>query len=202
MHMKKLLYNIWLLTIVSLAFSCKPKVENAQTKTIDSLMVALNEAEEKLEHINFEKLEESAQIVKKNLEKINPLIVDTLNRDKVFLMSNYAIVAGEEGEEEGEAGGESKGGDYEEVREKYIEKELTFCKKQLKNLKSDFTKGEMDLATFKKYFEVEKEKSLQIISFIEIESNATEHRIALFDSLHPAILKFIDSLETANTKRK
>jgi len=188
--------------IVVFLGSCKPKIENAQTKTIDSLLVALDQAEEKLETINFEKVEKYAQIVKENLEKIKPLIVDTLNRDKVFLMSNYAIVAGEEGEEEGEKGKVENDSDYEEVREKYIEKELTFCKKQLKNLKSDFTKGEMDANTFKNYFEVEREKSLQIISFIEIESNVCEHRQALFDTLHPLVLKFIDSLETVASKRK
>jgi hypothetical protein len=188
--------------IVSLVYSCKPKIENAQTKTIDSLLIALDVAEEKLEHIDFEKLEKSAHIAKENLEKIKPLIVDTLNRDKVFLMSNYAIVYGEEGEEGGEQSVKSNGKDYEDVREKYIEKEVAFCKKQLKNLKNDFTKGEMDLPTFKKYFDVENEKSLLIISFIEMESNSSEHRLALFDSLHPFILKFIDSLEIATSKNK
>lgn len=200
--MNKLISKIILGIFLLYMGGCKPKVENLQTKTIDSLLVALDQAEEKLEKINFEKLEKSAHTVKENLEKIKPMIVDTLNRDKVFLMSNYAIVAGEEGEEEGEKGQADKESDYEEVREKYIEKELTFCKKQLKNLKNDFSKGEIDENTFKKYFEVEREKSLQIISFIEMESNSSEHRIALFDTLHPLILKFIDSLETATNKKK
>ena len=31
--------------MVSLAFSCKPKIENAETKTIDSLLTALDNAE-------------------------------------------------------------------------------------------------------------------------------------------------------------
>ena len=38
--------------------------------------------------------------------------------------------------------------------ERYIEKEVSLCIKQLKNLKGDFTKGEMDLQTFKKYFQI------------------------------------------------
>jgi hypothetical protein len=188
--------------ILSLAISCKSKIENAETKTIDSLLTALDVAEGKLEHIDFEKLEKSAHIVNENLEKIRPLIVDTLNRDKIFLMSNYAIVSGEEGEEEGESNKANKSNEYNEKREKYIEKEVVFCKKQLKNLKNDFAKGEMDLASFKKYFEIEKAKSEQIILFIEMEKNSSEHRLALFDSLHPLMLKFIDSLQTASNKTK
>ena len=192
---------IFILNLAVLFFSCKSRIENVQTKTIDSLLVALNNAEETLEKIEFEKLEESAKIAAQNLEKIKPLILDTLNRDKVFLMSNYAIVGGEEEEEEMETGGKAKGDDYEEVREKYIEKELELCKKQLKNLKNDFSKGEMDEPTFKKYFEVEKDKSLQIISFIEMEKNSHAYRLALFDSLHPLILKFLDSLQTVSIKK-
>jgi hypothetical protein len=198
--MMKLFLNIAIVFFVSIVFSCKSKIENADTKTIDSLLIALDEAEEKLESINFEKLEESAHAVKENLEKIKPLITDTLNRDKVFLMSNYSIVSGTEEEEE--EGNTNKKEDYKEEREKYIEKEVGYCIKQLKNLKSDFAKGEMDLPTFKKYFEIEKEKSLQIISFIEIEKNSSSHRQALFDSLHPLVLKFIDSLQTASSKNK
>ena len=60
---------------------------------------------------------------------------NSLSRDKIFLMSNYAIVSGEEGEEEHETTGAEKGSDYNEQREKYIEKEVVFCQKQLKNLK-------------------------------------------------------------------
>lgn len=193
---------IAIIIFVSCCFSCKPKVENVETKTIDSLLIALDQAEEKLETIDFEKLEKSAHTVKENLDKIYPLIVDTLNRDKVFLMSNYAIIAKGAGEEEEENGEASKGGDYEEVREKYIEKEIAFCKKQLKNLKNDFSKGEMDLPTFKKYFEVERDKSLQIISFIEMEKNSHTYKLTLFDSLHPKILEFIDSLETVSKLKK
>ena len=177
--MMKLFLNIAIVFFVSIVFSCKSKIENADTKTIDSLLIALDEAEEKLESINFEKLEESAHTVKENLEKIKPLITDTLNRDKVFLMSNYSIVT--RTEEEEEEGNTNKKENYKEEREKYIEKEVGYCIKQLKNLKSDFAKGEMDLPTFKKYFEIEKEKSLQIISFIEIEKNSSSHRQALFD---------------------
>jgi hypothetical protein len=198
--MMKLFLNIAIVFFVSIVFSCKSKIENADTKTIDSLLIALDEAEEKLESINFEKLEESAHTVKENLEKIKPLITDTLDRDKVFLMSNYSIVT--RTEEEEEEGNTNKKEDYKEEREKYIEKEVGYCIKQLKNLKSDFAKGEMDLPTFKKYFEIEKEKSLQIISFIEIEKNSSSHRQALFDSLHPLVLKFIDSLQTASSKNK
>jgi hypothetical protein len=198
----KLFLKTALLIMVSLAFSCKPKIENAETKTIDSLLTALDNAEEKLETINFEKLEEAAHTAKENLEKIKPLIVDTLKRDKIFLMSNYAIVSGEEGEEGGAESNPNKKEDYEEEREKYIEKEVKLCIKQLKNLKGDFKKGEMDLPTFKKYFEIEKGKAEQIMLFIEMEKNSTSHRLALFDSLHPLILKFIDSLQTASSKNK
>ena len=198
--MMKQFLNIALVFFVSIVFSCKSKIENADTKTIDSLLIALSEAEEKLESIDFEKLEESAHTAKENLEKIKPLVTDTLNRDKIFLMSNYAIVSGTEEEEE--EGNTNKKEDYKEEREKYIEKEVGYCIKQLKNLKSDFAKGEMDLPTFKKYFEIEKVKSLQIISFIEIEKHSSSHRQALFDSLHPMVLKFIDSLQTASSKNK
>jgi hypothetical protein len=72
----------------------------------------------------------------------------------------------------------------------------------LKNLKGDFKKGEMDLQTFKKYFQIEKAKSEQIILFIEMEKNSSAHRQALFDSLHPLILEFMDSLQTASNKNK
>jgi hypothetical protein len=188
--------------ILTLAISCKSKIENAETKTIDSLLTALDEAEEKLEHIDFEKLEKSAFIVNENLEKIKPLIVDTLSRDKIFLMSNYAIVCGEEGEEEGAESNAKKSENYKDERERYIEKEVSLCIKQLKNLKGDFKKGEMDLQTFKKYFQIEKAKSEQIILFIEMEKNSSAHRQALFDSLHPLILKFMDSLQTASNKNK
>ncbi len=193
---------IALFLIVSFTLSCKSKIENAETKTIDSLLTALDEAEEKLEHIDFEKLEKSARIAKENLEKVKPLVVDTLNRDKLFLMSNYAIVSGEEGEEEGAESNASKSENYKEERERYIEKEVTLCIKQLKNLKGDFTKGEMDFPTFKKYFEIEKAKSEQIMLFIEMEGNSSAYRQALFDSLHPLMLKFIDSLQTAASKNK
>lgn len=178
--------------------SCKSKIENAQTKTIDSLIVALEVAEESFEKIDFEKVEKAAQVANENLEKIKPLINDSLNRDKVFLMSNYAIVAGEEGEENE---GRTKSEEYEEVREKYIEKELALCKKQLVNLKNDFSKGEMDEANFQKYFEIEKEKALQIILFVQKEAKVSAYRQELFDSLHPLILKFIDSLQTAPIKK-
>jgi hypothetical protein len=60
----------------------------------------------------------------------------------------------------------------------------------------------MDLQTFKKYFQIEKAKSEQIILFIEMEKNSSAHRQALFDSLHPLILKFMDSLQTASNKNK
>lgn len=195
----KFIIKLSFIFILGLCFSCKSKIENTDTKTIDSLLVALDQAESLLEEIDFEKLEKAAKTASENLEKIHPLIHDTLNKDKVFLMSNYAIVSGEEEEEEVDTKGE--GSDYEEVREKYIEKELEFCKKQLKNLKHDFSSGEMELANFKKYFEIEKEKSLQIISFIEMESNSHKYRQALFDSLHPLILKFMDSLQTAESKK-
>jgi hypothetical protein len=198
----KLFFKIALVLLTTFAFSCKPKIENAETKTIDSLLMELDNAEEKLESIDFEKLEQSAHTAQENLEKIKPLVVDTLNRDKIFLMSNYAIVSGEEGEEGGGEANNAKKEDYNEAREKYIEKEVTFCKKQLKNLKSDFTKGDMDLANFKKYFAIEKDKAEQIILFIEMEKNSSTHRQALFDSLHPVILKFIDSLQTAANKKK
>jgi hypothetical protein len=193
---------IALCSFATLTFSCKSKIENAETKTIDSLLIALNDAEEKLESIDFEKLEKSAHTAKENLEKIKPLVTDTLNRDKVFLMSNYAIVSGEEGEEEGESSRSNKKADYEDERERYVEKEVSFCKKQLRNLKSDFASGEMDFPTFKKYFEIERDKSIQIITFIEMEKNSSIHRQALFDTLHPLILKFIDSLQTAAVNKK
>jgi hypothetical protein len=188
--------------ILTLAISCKSKIENAETKTIDSLLTALDVAEGKLEHIDFEKLEKSAFIANENLEKIKPLIVDTLSRDKIFLMSNYAIVSGEEGEEEGAESNAKKSENCKDERERYIEKEVSLCIKQLKNLKGDFTKGEMDLQTFKKYFQIEKAKSEQIILFIEMEKNSSAHRQALFDSLHPLILEFMDSLQTASNKNK
>jgi len=202
MNMKSLSSKIIIILVVSFTFSCKQKIENAETKTIDSLLIALDDAEHKLESIDFEKLEESAHTAKENLEKIKPLITDTLNRDKVFLMSNYAIVSGEEGEEEGESSNANKKEDYEDQREKYVEKEITFCKKQLRNLKSDFASGEMDLPTFKKYFEIERDKAAQIILFIEMEKNSSIHRQALFDTLHPLILKFMDSLQTAEVNKK
>jgi ribosomal protein L16 Arg81 hydroxylase len=185
---------------VSILFSCGKKIENAETKIIDSLLTVLDNSEKMLEEIDFEKVEESAKIASENLEKIKPLINDTLNRDKVFLMSNYAIVCGEEEEEGGAKKGE--GSDYEEVREKYMEKELELCKKQLKNLKHDFSSGEMDEASFKKYYEVEKEKALQIISFIAMESTSHTYRLSLFDSLHPLVIKLKDSLETAAANKK
>ena len=200
--MMKLFLKIALIFIATFTFSCKPKIENVETKTIDSLLLALDEAEQKLETIDFEKLEESAHIAKQNLEKIRPLIVDSLSRDKIFLMSNYAIVSGEEGEEEHETTGAEKGSDYNEQREKYIEKEVVFCQKQLKNLKSDFVKEKMDFATFKKYFAIESEKAAQIILFIDMEKNSSTHRQALFDKLHPEMLKFMDSLQTATQKNK
>jgi len=200
--MKILFLKITVVFFVLFAFSCKPKIDNAETKTIDSLLLALDKAEVNLESINFEKLEEAAKTAKENLEKIKPLIVDTLNRDKIFLMSNYGIVAGEEAEEETESSSAKKSTDYNEEREAFIEKELKLCIKQLKSLKNDFSKGDMDLPTFKKYFEVEKQKTLQIILFIEMEKNSCSHRQALFNSLQPLILKFMDSLQTASSKYK
>lgn len=178
--------------------SCKSKIENAQTKTIDSLIIALENAEESIENIDFEKLEKSAKIAKENLEKIKPLIDDSLSRDKVFLMSNYAIVSGEEGEE---AEGHHNSEDYEEVREKYIEKELALCKKQLVNLKNDFSKGDMENSSFQKYYDIEKEKAFQILLFVQKETKVSAYRQELFDSLHPLITKFMDSLETVSIKK-
>jgi hypothetical protein len=49
---------------------------------------------------------------------------------------------------------------------------------------------------------VEKEKALQIISFIAMESTSHTYRLALFDSLHPLVVKLKDSLETAAANKK
>lgn len=198
--MQRIIHYIVITVTLFLLFSCGSKIENAETRIIDSLLTVLDNSEKMLEEIDFEKMEESAKIADEELEKIKPLINDTLNRDKVFLISNYSIVSGEEEEEGG--GKKGEGSDYEEVREKYMEKELELCRKQLKNLKHDFSSGEMDEASFKKYYEVEKEKALQIISFIAMESTSHTYRLALFDSLHPLVIKLKDSLETAAANKK
>jgi hypothetical protein len=198
--MNRTIYFAIAVVMISAILSCRSKKENAETRVIDSLLTVLDNSEKMLEEIDFEKLEQSAKIASHNLEKVKPLITDTLNRDKVFLMSNYAIVCGEEEEEGG--GKKAEGSNYEEVREKYMEKELVLCKKQLKNLKHDFISEEMDETSFKKYYELEKEKALQIISFIAMESTSHIHRQAMFDSLHPLMVKMIDSLETAAKNKK
>jgi hypothetical protein len=181
-------------------FACKPKVENAEVKTIDSLLVVLDESEQRLKNINYEQLEEATQIVNKEIACVQPLLKDTLSISQQLMLNNYNIVSGKKSDSL--AGQENSNDSYKKVRATYIEKEINFCKKQLLNLKNDFSNGNMDATSFKKYFDVEKEKSLQIINFVSNEKNAASHRLAVFDSLHPLVLKLIDSLQIVAQKKK
>ena len=197
----KFVCKVFLLSVLLFDQSCKSHIEIAETKTIDSLLSALNKAEEKLSTINFDKLEEVIHTARQNTALIRSLQSDSLNQDKVFLMNNYAIVSGEKTGNDDSLSTINRIEEHNAQRSKFIEKEVDFCKKQLKNLKGDFESGQMDRTTFKKYYTIEKEKALQIISFIEIEKKSSTHRIAVFDSLHPVVLKFIDSLQHASTKK-
>lgn len=199
--MKIVFCNIFLLCLMLCGFSCKTHIENAETKSIDSLLSDLNKAEEKLNSIDYVKLEEAISTAKQSATVINSLPVDSLNLDKVFLMNNYAIVSGEKIIKEDTLSETNHNEEQYTQRSKFIEKEVGFCKKQLKNLKGDFESGQMDLTTFKKFYVVEKEKALKIISFIDMEKKSGTHRIAVFDSLHPLVLKFIDSLQHASSKK-
>ena len=198
MKQLQLLLSIMLAIMV---VACKPGKENAGTLTIDSLLVQLDETMDALKSIDFEKIEHAKEVAEGNLRRFKPLINDSISRDKVFLMSNYAIISGEEGEEEETEKSDKKAEYTESERERYMEKEVELCIKQLKDLKHDFTKEKMNEVDFAKHLETERLKAMQVMLYIEMEKNSIDYRNLLFDSLNPLVIKFIDSLTLAQPKK-
>jgi hypothetical protein len=168
--------SVFLVITLTSIFACKPKVENADVKTIDSLLVVLDKTEQRLKNINFQKLEEATQLANENIATIKALVIDSLSTENRLLLRNYTIVTGKVSDTLFVQ--ESNTDSYKKQRAAYIEKEINFCKKQLLNLKNDFGNGNMDLPSFKNYFKIEREKSLLIINFVDLEKKSFSHRIA------------------------
>lgn len=196
------IYFFFFLTFFYLFSSCKTNSENTQTKTIDSLILVLDETKRELEKIDFQKLQESAHIAAFSLEKLSPFKADSLRPDIATLINNYKIVINASSDSLKDTTAQADiQNNYENVRQKYIDRELDFCKKQLSNLKHDFLKNVVEPELFQKYFTEERQNAIQIIDFVSKEKNSVAHRQNIFNTLHPEIVRLTDSL-TKTTPQK
>ncbi len=175
-----------------LLYSCSGKQEeNSGTLLIDSLVTSIAEAEKKVENINFAQAETNRDIASEQMNFVMDHLDDTVYINNNLLLKNYRQFV---------LSGNDKSNYTDSQRKLYILKELKYSKKQLKNLKADFLNGHLNLKEFENFLQVEKQKSVQIVSFVVKEQEIIEKNLSTFDSVNSHITLLVDSLKNIGIK--
>jgi hypothetical protein len=199
------------LGLMLLVSACSEPKNDQHIKQMDSLLVNLSNASKDFESIDYPSFELKKQKAKNNIRNIQTLLKDTLKREDALVISNYARIAGknktgnpanEDSLVVGDAAAakEKKAEEYGKHRQAYVKQELKLCAQQIEDLKHDYSKELMSLEELKKHLPGEAVNAKKIIDFIVLEKAAVSSRVALFDSLNPAVERIIDSLNTLSKK--
>lgn len=199
------------LGMLLLMMACSEPRNDSYTIEMDSLLIALEQSSKDFSAIDYPAYELIKQKAKSNIRDIQILLKDTLKREDALLLSNYAWIAGKNktgnpGPDEGPitdaaaAEKEKKAEEYGKHRQTYVKQELKLCAQQLEDLKHDYSKELMTAEDLKKHLPEEAKNAKKIIDFILLEKTAVSRRVALFDSLNPAVENIIDSLKALPKK--
>jgi hypothetical protein len=197
--------------LLLLMMACSQPKDDAYIKEMDSLLTSLEKSSKDFEAIDYPAFETKKQKAKSNIRDLQILLKDTLKREDALTISNYARIAGknktgnpgpEENplSDEAAAEKEKKAEEYGKHRQTYVKQELKLCAQQIEDLKHDYSKELMTAEDLKKHLPNEATNAKKIIDFIQLEKAAVASRVALFDSLNPAVEKILDSLKALPQK--
>lgn len=162
------------LVIVVLASACNQTHYEKEIKRIDSLFVAMDEAEAQFRSLDSVKIAEYCESSAELLSNFDQSVEDTLDLETAVLVSDYAYV--------------KKVLKKFEERKDDIEKDLVFNRKQLTRLKSDLEHNAIPNDSVEYYLNSETNavNSLNNLAVKTVEN--VNMQIERYDSLHPLVV--------------
>ncbi len=183
----KRFFNVFLILAIVALSSCNNAVKQKQLAKIDSLSVILDSANVQLTKINLDTIKNIFAKFEETNEKASE------HYQKYRTEENWKFVCAYQQVKK----------PIKEMIEKYqsFSEDLNTSKKQLDDLRHDVNKNLINEKDFASYFNMEVKSAGDLSIRIKMKTGNALKQMKNFDTIHPYMLKLIDSYSENKTKK-